>query len=100
MMSSKLRKVAEAATNLGPQSLEPLFLSLSMWTSSIMVSFRFKHFVDFDNICPATLLHDSVTLVEVFGVVGTSAGEVVSAQQAADEPHVLTRVIHITLVLR
>ena len=61
-----------------------------------------QHFIvsDLDNICPATLLHDSKTLVEVFGILGTRAGEVVSAQQAADVPQVLARVIHFTLVLR
>ena len=41
-----------------------------------------------DKKCPATLLHDSVTLVEVFGILWTRAGEVVSAQQAADVPQV------------
>ena len=61
-----------------------------------------NHFVfgNLDKICPATLLHDSVTLVEVFGILWTRAGEVVSAQQAADVPQVLARVIHFTLVLR
>ena len=55
---------------------------------------------DLDKICPATLLHDSVTLVEVFGIFWTKVGEAVSAQQAADMPQVLARVIHFTLVLR
>ena len=61
-----------------------------------------NHFVvgNLDKICPATLLHDSVTLVEVFGIFWTRAGEAVSAQQAADMPQVLARVIPFTLVLR
>ena len=61
-----------------------------------------EHFVvgNFDKICPVTLLHDTVILVKVFGIIWTKVGEVVCAQQAADVPYVLTRVFHFKFLER